>query len=569
MRRRLPSVLLPALALTGLLSPAGPARASDAPLRSAPTAAVPETVHLVLDGLRPAAAPAGGTAVAAMASGLSAKTRTPVPFSMVGFATPSDAPVELRTSLDGETWTPWHTAEVDDADFGPDAGTTEAARATAGHFTEPVWVGAARWLQVRTHGAPLADLDVSLIDSAGLGTGASTGASAVTAAATVSATSTAPQRPAITTRAGWGADEGMRSGTPTSARSGVRYAVVHHTAGNNSYSPAQVPAVLRGILAFHTRDRGWGDIGYNLLVDRYGGIWEGRAGGIDRAVVGAHAQGFNTGSVGIAVLGDFSSTSVPAVADGAVADALAWVFKVHGVEPAASVAVTSGGSNKYPSGTVLQLPTIIGHRDVGQTACPGNYYSHLPVLRSAVAARLPQRSGTYWDTVNNVHERNIERLVAAGITAGCGQGDYCPARAVTRGQTAALLVRALPQLPRRTGQRFSDVAAGADFAAEIATAADAGIITGRRDGTFGPGESLTREQMASVLARAARLTPLDGRAFVDVSTSSPHLGAVNAVAAAGITTGCTSGRYCPARAVTRDQMASFIVRGLLDRSPTP
>ncbi|MEZ5239760.1 MAG: N-acetylmuramoyl-L-alanine amidase [Microthrixaceae bacterium] len=87
----------------------------------------------------------------------------------------------------------------------------------------------------------------------------------------------------------------------------MKLAVVHHSVSSNSYSQAQVPSVIRGIQAYHMDGRGWDDIGYNFVVDRYGGIWEGRGGGATEPVVGAHASGFNTGTVGVMLLGDFSS----------------------------------------------------------------------------------------------------------------------------------------------------------------------------------------------------------------------------------------------------------------------
>ena len=88
----------------------------------------------------------------------------------------------------------------------------------------------------------------------------------------------------------------------------VRFAIVHHTAGRNDYTRAEAAAIVKGIQLFHVQGNGWNDIGYNFLVDRFGTIYEGRFGGVDRNVVGAHALGFNTGSVGIALLGTYGST---------------------------------------------------------------------------------------------------------------------------------------------------------------------------------------------------------------------------------------------------------------------
>ena len=114
--------------------------------------------------------------------------------------------------------------------------------------------------------------------------------------------------PLILSRASWGANERIRRGRPRYADA-VRFAVVHHTAGSNSYTRAQSASIVRGIQRYHVLGNGWDDIGYNFLVDKYGQIFEGRYGGVDRNVVGAHAQGFNTGSSGIALIGTYDGNA--------------------------------------------------------------------------------------------------------------------------------------------------------------------------------------------------------------------------------------------------------------------
>ena len=119
--------------------------------------------------------------------------------------------------------------------------------------------------------------------------------------------------PSIIPRSAWGADEEIRR-APPQYFDAVHFAVVHHTAGSNAYSPAQSAAIVRGIEVYHVDANGWNDIGYNFLVDKYGQVFEGRYGGVDRPVIGAHALGFNAGSVGVAVLGDYNSTRISAAA---------------------------------------------------------------------------------------------------------------------------------------------------------------------------------------------------------------------------------------------------------------
>ena len=148
-------------------------------------------------------------------------------------------------------------------------------------------------------------------------------------------------------------------------RAGIRFASVHHTAGTNDYSPAQAAAIMRGIQIYHVKSNGWNDIGYNFLVDRYGTVYEGRYGGIDRNVVGAHARGFNTGSVGVAVIGTFADAAIPAAAEASLEKLLAWRLDLAHVDPLSSLTVVSGGSERYPAGMPVVLRAVSGHRDTG------------------------------------------------------------------------------------------------------------------------------------------------------------------------------------------------------------
>ncbi len=196
----------------------------------------------------------------------------------------------------------------------------------------------------------------------------------------------ATEAPTIVPRAAWGADESIRRGPPVYARS-VRVAFVHHTAGTNDYSRSEAPAVVRGIQLYHVKSNGWNDVGYNFLVDRFGTIYEGRYGGVDRNVVGAHALGFNTGSVGIALLGTYGTTKPPSAAQDAIARLIAWRLDVAHVDPIGTATLVSAGSEKYPSGAEVELRSVSGHRDTGATQCPGNaLYARLPAIAAAARA---------------------------------------------------------------------------------------------------------------------------------------------------------------------------------------
>ncbi|HLR44475.1 MAG TPA: NlpC/P60 family protein [Brevibacterium sp.] len=180
-------------------------------------------------------------------------------------------------------------------------------------------------------------------------------------------------KPSIGSRESWGANESMRNGSADYASS-VKAAVVHHTAGANGYSADDVPSILRGIYSFHTQGRGWSDVGYNVLADRFGRLWEGRAGGLDKAVIGAHVAGYNTGSFGISVMGTYEKKAPPQKTIDAVNHAIAWKLSANGVS--ADDRTTLAGK---------RIRTVVGHRDLGQTSCPGAaFYSKMGDMRSDI-----------------------------------------------------------------------------------------------------------------------------------------------------------------------------------------
>ena len=281
--------------------------------------------------------------------------------------------LELRTRRDG-VWQPWQPMEVDDAEHGPDPDTAEGRASRPG--TAPVVVeGEASQVRVVTSRAAAPTIDVTFVDPGTSDADASVGAQAPGAA------SAAALRPTIYTRKDWGADESLRKGTPQYGQ--VQVGFVHHTVGTNSYTADQVPAIIRGIYDFHVNGRGWSDVGYQFLVDRFGRIWEGRAGGVDKAVLGAQAGGYNSGSFGASVMGDFTSAAVPSAVTTALAKLFAWKFSLHGTPVTGKVTVMDKTFNR-----------ISGHRDANPTSCPGAHAStrSCPALRTAVAARVGSRS---------------------------------------------------------------------------------------------------------------------------------------------------------------------------------
>lgn len=192
-------------------------------------------------------------------------------------------------------------------------------------------------------------------------------------------------RPRIVTRKGWGADEKLRERDFAYTKS-VKAAFVHHSATGNNYTCKQAPSVLRSIYRYHVTSSGWRDFGYNFAVDKCGNIYEGRAGGVSKAVLGAHTLGFNTNTMGIAVLGTYSTTNPPAAAVTAVSKLTAWKLGLFGANPKGKVTLVSGGSGKYKKGKKVKMKVISGHRNAFATECPGErLYKKLGKARTSSA----------------------------------------------------------------------------------------------------------------------------------------------------------------------------------------
>jgi hypothetical protein len=345
--------------------------------------AAPATVEREVRGFGPAGpADAAGRVT-------SVPVDVPIAFSLAGFQIPVGAVVEVRAGDQAGRWSAWYEAEPLTADDGPDGWQASAASdGDALVHTEPLWFGEADRLQVRVRGGDPADVRATAIDSAGLSRSrAQRLRDVLRRGAPAAEASDVP--PEVISRAAWGADESWMTWTPRTTPT-LELAIVHHTAGGNTYTAEQAPAVVRGIYHYHARTLGWGDIGYNVLVDRYGKVYEGRAGGLDRAVIAGHAAGFNARTFGISIMGDFEHVAPPAEAFEAVARMTAWKLAHHGVDPSGTVTYTSGGNSRFPAGTPVTLPVIAGHRDTGWTACPGaSFYAQMGELRTRVLALTP------------------------------------------------------------------------------------------------------------------------------------------------------------------------------------
>ncbi len=346
---------------------------------------------VVLEGLpgAPSAAAATGPPRATTAAlGLHRGRRlgpiqVPGGFDLAGLRWAGDAEprIELRARRGRGAWTPW--LPVGHAhDHGPDAVAPAA-------FTDPVWTGRADELELRLD-RPLSGLTLHTVRSDG-----------VRRRIVVARAAQSDGLPPIISRTQWGADALTLRGTPEIGS--VQLAFVHHTVNANDYGPADSAAIVLAIAKYHIRSNGWNDIGYNFLVDKYGQIFEGRAGGIDQPIIGAQAQGYNAVSTGISNIGTFESVSQSDAALNAMGQLIAWKLALHGapVEGTVDVVSAGGASNRYPSGRTVTMQRISGHRDGDKTSCPGSaLYAQLPELRRRAAthdfpiAQVPVPGGT-------------------------------------------------------------------------------------------------------------------------------------------------------------------------------
>ncbi|WP_231390202.1 N-acetylmuramoyl-L-alanine amidase [Nocardia sp. CNY236] len=318
------------------------------------------------------------------------------PFSMVALTgeTLDGTTATIRARQPDGTWGAWFDSEP--------VGTHGAVLGTDG--TEPIYVGSTNKVQVLVTRKiapeptpvaqavpgtdttqPVADLTAVLIDP---GRGPVDGLLHEVAVALPGG------GPTVITRTQWGADEALRCEEPT-YDDGLGGVTVHHTAGRNDYSKSESAGIVRAIYTYHAKTLGWCDIGYHALVDRFGQIFEGRFGGLDRPVQGAHTGGFNENTAGIALMGNYESTQPTNKTIDAVGALVGWRTKVAGLDPKGYTTMYSEGTSytPYARGAAVRLPIVFAHRDVGKTSCPGDAaYAQMDRIRD-IAAGAPGASG--------------------------------------------------------------------------------------------------------------------------------------------------------------------------------
>ncbi len=382
MRRAPSAVLLSVLVPLGLVVPV-----ASAP-HAAATPVTPEVRSQPLHGVAAGGGALRGSAKATFAAAgrpevLVRRTRL-ASFDLLGVTWRAGRTADLRVlarTHGAHGWTAWTTLEATDT-----PGTREARRARPG--TEPLWVGRSDGYQVRVDvrsGRLPAGLRVDLVDP-----GSSAADGRVGEGRPMQAAQAATGQPQVFTRAQWGADESLRRNGPSYTGT-PKAGFVHHTAGTNGYSEADVPRIIRGIYAYHVKGNGWSDIGYNFLVDRFGRLWEGRYGGMTANVLGAHTGGFNSDSFAVSAIGNYDKAAAPAGMVDSIARLLAWKLSLAFRDPNGTTVLTSqgGGTSRYRAGTKVTFDVISGHRDAGNTSCPGkNLYAQLPLIRQLTTQYL-------------------------------------------------------------------------------------------------------------------------------------------------------------------------------------
>jgi N-acetylmuramoyl-L-alanine amidase-like protein len=319
--------------------------------------------------------------------------RAPRRFDLIGLRWAGDGALEaqVRARRRGGDWTEWLPLPSA-ADHGPDDDRSRVGG------TDPAWTGTADQFQLRFRGhAP--GLRARFVRARPTAGAARRLGARLSRRKQVTA-------PPIITRAEWGGDAVTPRDAPSFGE--VQLALVHHTVSANDYGPGDSAAIVLGIARFHRDSNKWNDLGYNFLVDKYGQIFEGRAGGVEQAVIGAHAQGYNASSTGVACIGTFEAVAQTEAGMNALARLIGWKLALHGIPVEGAVTVTSAGgsTNRFPRGAPVTLSRICGHRDGDKTSCPGDaLHGQLADLRT--------RAARYTGTVSIVNLRAAASKVRA------------------------------------------------------------------------------------------------------------------------------------------------------------
>lgn len=287
--------------------------------------------------------------------------------------------VTARTRTDNE-WTDWFEVPTS-----VDSGTEPSPNGRFG--TVPYWAGDSDAVQVRVDAVGAvrpSNIRADLIEP-----GTSDADATISGQWSGSTATAATDRPPIVTRAQWGANESLRDKRLENSDT-FKVAFVHHSAGSNNYSRSESPAVVRGLYSYYVNTLHYADMGYNFLVDKYGTIYEGRAGSITKPVRSAASGGFNTNTLAVVAMGNFESAPASDAMARGIAKVLAYrLARYHRDLFGRKVLKAEVGSSKYSAGTKAKFKVISGHRDSQLTACPGgNLYRKLPKIRRLAAGYM-------------------------------------------------------------------------------------------------------------------------------------------------------------------------------------
>ena len=321
--------------------------------------------------------------------------RAPKRFNLVGLKWRGEGEprISMRVRREGGSWSDWVRVGTGE-EHAPDPGAGEEH--VAGGASDPVWAGEADEVQYRLS-RRVPGMRLHFVNTRGTATAADRAKNALRRAAqsgfravasVLGAAGAGAQeaQPEIAPRSAWENGQCTPRGEP--AYREVKVGFVHHTVSINEYTAEQVPAMLLSICRYHRDSNGWNDVGYNFLVDKFGRLWEGRAGGIDKAVVGAHTTGMNTQSFAVSNIGDHSTVPAGEPAMEAMTRLFRWKLPLHGQPTTGQVTVVSNGGSgsHYAPGEPATLERVSGHREANSTACPGQaLYEQLPALRGRVA----------------------------------------------------------------------------------------------------------------------------------------------------------------------------------------
>ena len=301
-------------------------------------------------------------------------------FDLVGIAGQMHA-FEFRVRDDGGDWSDW--VETDNGD--------------------PVYTGGSDQVQIRSRNAPIEGQlhyvnvkgDTTFAGSLLNGLRSTVNSAVIGLDPVPSAAADSPE-PNFITRREWGAKQKQGGCEPRERpqMGRIKAGVVHHTVSTNDYSEAEAPGIVLGICRYHRNGNGWNDIGYNALVDRFGNVYQGRAGGMSRPVIGAHAEGVNAQTTGVAAIGDYTHEKPSKAERRGIVKYLAWKFDITGIEATGSTWLKSSGgaTQKTPKGERVKVKPIFNHGTTNYTDCAGKQMNKLvPKIRRAVQRRLDNR----------------------------------------------------------------------------------------------------------------------------------------------------------------------------------